>query len=126
MDDELDLSELLDDISDEEIAQSSPTEIDKLLDDEVRDVLDPNRRMDLEDRIFVRPPMAFDLSGECSVRVREEFGEEEGFIEYLRADAIREGFTTKIWREAGRFAQRTAGQPGGALRKVRDLIEEGR
>ena len=47
-------------------------------------------------------------------------------VEYLRADAVREGFTLKIWQAALRFAAATARQPQGALQRAKDLIEAGR
>lgn len=70
------------------------------------------------DRIFLQD--APDEITWCADRINNED------VEYIRADKLREGFTRQIWREAARFARRTAGQPTSALQAARDLIEEGR
>lgn len=100
-DDELDLSELLDE------------------DEEAGETEDPAPDFEYPDRTFVQmDPAAGLLAGFSS--------DDDGVVEYIRADTLREGFTTKIWREAVRYARRTPREPAAALKRARDLIEEGR
>lgn len=99
--------------------------------DDLSDLLEPQdatprkarNALDLSDRIFVfidavDTVWLFDEADPNDLGLRT--------VEYIRADALREGFTGKIWQAATQFARRTAGQPTSALQRARDLIEEGR
>ena len=92
----------------------------KKIKDDLSDLLDdvPDKDIEMPDRAFL------DSTG--TPHWQAEDPEDGQAIEYLRADAVRDGFTTKIWQAALRFAAATAGQPQGTLQRVKDLVEAGR
>lgn len=99
-------------------------DLSELLDEEVEEDGTPE---DLEPEIIVAGDAYPDrLLLQHEPTMHGDYLVQDNGMPYIRADAIREGFTKQIWREAVRYARRTAGQPTAALKRARDLIEEGR
>jgi len=99
-----------------EMAKSKSTRKEDDLSDLIDDV--PAEAVPMPDRAF--------LYSTGEQLWQDEDPGDDCTVEYLRADAVREGFTVKIWQAALRFAASTAGQPQGTLQRVKDLVEAGR